>query len=276
LSVTAFAGILNEQEQVRSRLVSLAASLNLPSVLLLEGGNAQQRLSLALFWAAGVNCQTSSRPCLRCRSCDQVALGVHQDVLLLDGARETIKIDPVRELRGLMGQAPKGDGVRVIILAESQEMTTEAANCLLKSMEEPAPRNVFVLSAPQREGLLPTLVSRSWVVTLGWAGPDTSPEGADAAEALLRFSENGRGWFQRTSSKGAIDAALVVQVVRTLQMRWVDELSGRATAPPMIGKEHILKGLHLLDKVQEGLLSGVNPALLLDWLAIGLWDARRG
>jgi DNA polymerase III subunit delta' len=91
---------LNEQEQVRSRLVSLAASLNLPSVLLLEGGNAQQRLSLALFWAAGVNCQASSRPCLRCRTCDQVALGVHQDVLLLDGARETIKIDPVRELRG--------------------------------------------------------------------------------------------------------------------------------------------------------------------------------
>jgi DNA polymerase III subunit delta' len=267
--------LLLEQEQVRSRMVSLSRSPNLPNVLLLEGGNASQRLSLALYWAACVNCQEPSAPCLQCRTCEQVFLLVHQDVILLDGAQESIKIDPVRELRSLMGQAPKGEGVRVIILAEGQEMSTEAANCLLKSMEEPAPRNVFVLSAPQREALLPTLVSRSWVLTLGWPGPDVSPEGIDAAEALLRFAESGRGWFQHTSSKGAVDDVLVGKVIGALQKRWVDTLSGRTTSASGQGRAEILRGLHLLDKVQEGLTRGVNPALLLDWLAVGLWESRR-
>jgi DNA polymerase III subunit delta' len=274
-SADTFVATLQGQEQIRSRLALMSSRPQLPNLLLIEGGNARQRMGMALFWAACLNCTAPARPCLNCRTCNQISLGVHQDVIVLDGAGETIKIGMVRELLPLMGQAPKSEGVRVIVLAEGQEMTTEAANCLLKSMEEPAPGNVFVLTAPQREGLLPTIVSRSWAVTLGWPGPDASPEAVETTETILRFARTGQGWFRLTSSKGAVDTALAGQVVCALQARWIDALSGRAKAHDVADTEWILKGLHLLDRAQEGLSCGVTPALVLDWLAIGLWEGRR-
>jgi DNA polymerase III subunit delta' len=266
---------LLEQVQVRTALSALAACPHPPSVLLLEGGTALQRLSAALYWAACMNCRERTGPCMSCRQCGQVMQVVHQDVILLNGARETIKIEPVRDVRSVFGQAPKGEGRRVVILAESQEMTTEAANCLLKSMEEPGPFNLFVLTAPQREMLLPTLVSRSWVVTLGWPGPAVSGAGDEAAEAMMRFAESGRGWFRRTSTKGSVDARLVGEAVAALQRRWIDALAGRAGASASADKGRILRSLPLIDRVQEGLAAGVNPALCLDWLALGLWEACR-
>jgi DNA polymerase III subunit delta' len=266
---------LLEQAQVRASLSALADCPHPPSVLLLEGGTALQRLAAALYWAAGMNCREHPKPCMSCRLCGQVLQVVHQDVILLDGGKETIKIDPVRDVRSVFGQAPKGEGRRVVILAESQEMTTEAANCLLKSMEEPGPFNLFVLTAPQREMLLPTLVSRSWVVTLGWPGPAVSAAGDEAAEAMMRFAESGRGWFRRTAGKGSVDARLVAETVAALQRRWIDFLAGRAAATASADKGRILRSLPLIDRVQEGLAAGVNPALCLDWLALGLWEACR-
>ena len=105
---------------------------------------------------------------------------------MLDGREGSIKIETVRELRTILGEAPRGDGKRVVILAEAQSLGVEAANALLKSLEEPRPGVCFLLLAPQRERLLPTLVSRGWVVTLAWpeAGTPSTPELFQWEEAL--------------------------------------------------------------------------------------------
>ena len=72
----------------------------------------------------------------------------------------------VRELKSRLRDAPHGQGRRVVLLMGLSLNRDEAANALLKALEEPSPTTVFVLLAPQREQLLPTLVSRSFCLTL--------------------------------------------------------------------------------------------------------------
>lgn len=145
-----------------------------PQVLLLEGGGQEERKLAAFYWAALLNCPERSAPCLACPVCLRLFSRTHRDLLYFDGSLGSIKIDEVRGLRSIIGEAPREAVKRVIILAEAQSLTEAAANAMLKSLEEPCSGTVFVLLAPQRERLLPTLVSRSWVLTLAW--PDTHGE----------------------------------------------------------------------------------------------------
>ncbi len=272
----AFARALEpRQHRVRNALDRLANDP--PQVLILEGGNADERFSTALWHAARLNCPEEQAPCLHCPSCLQIGAGLFQDLYVLDGREGTIKIETVRELRTILGEAPRGNGKRVVILAEAQSLGVEAANALLKSLEEPRPGVCFLLLAPQRERLLPTLVSRGWVVTLAWPLADTpsSPELRQWEEALGTFMASGQGWFDRTSSKGAVDADIARQIVLAVQKgqaavlarRDGGPLGGRLGILPEAGHLHVAD---LLAQCQESLDYGVAPALVLNWLATRL------
>ena len=149
-------------------------------------------------------------PCLSCSSCLRLGVNMHPDLILLDGREGSIKIDDVRGLRPILGEKPHFARWRVIIAAEAQSLGIEAANSLLKVLEDPCPDTCFVFTAPQRERLLPTLVSRGWVVTLPWpeAGRPLAEELRPWEQALGRFVSEGRGWLDMTSERNGMDAAI--------------------------------------------------------------------
>jgi len=132
---------------------------------------------------------------------------------------------------------------------------------------------VFVLLAPQRERLLQTLVSRSFVLTLPW--PEAKAPEPDAAEwiaALLNFWDSGQGWFERTGTKGAADRSLALRILSGLTLELAGALAGRDT--PVARRLVRLgpAGLRRLDLVlaqaQEALTQPTAPvALVLDWVA---------
>lgn len=293
------------QDRVRAFLDRLGTTP--PRVLLLEGGHDPEREALALYWACRLNCarslackpdqagqaallapavQPKTEPCGACPECVQVLEKVHRDLVFIDGRSESIKIDMVRELRSLMGEPPRGQGKRVIVLCEAQALQPEAANFLLKSMEEPRPGNVFVLTAPQRERLLPTLVSRSFVLTLAWpeawATTAAADEGEDPAEwagAMGEFWRTGRGWFERTSDKGRLDVPLAARVLVECQRALAGVMSGRegfGQSLQGLGPESLRRLDAALDTAQECLDYKVNPALTLDWLAVTGFSLTRG
>lgn len=293
------------QERVRAFLDRLGATP--PQVLLLEGGHDIEREALALYWTCRLNCvrslacksdqpvqaallapagQPKVEPCGACPECVQILEQVHRDLVFIDGRTESIKIDMVRELRSLMGEPPRGQGKRVIVLFEAQALQPEAANFLLKSMEEPRPGNVFVLTAPQRERLLPTLVSRSFVLTLAWPEAwEAEPvveEGENASEwagAMGEFWRTGRGWFERTSDKGRLDAPLAARVLVECQRALAGALSGREGFGQNLrglGPESLRRLDAALDMAQECLEYKVSPALTLDWLAVTGFSLTRG
>lgn len=261
----------------RSRLATLAVSP--PQVILLEGGRPKQREATGLWWAARLNCQHSEPPCLDCPACRQIFCGTHQDLYFLEAGRMNIVMDQVREVLGVIGEAPRGEGFRVIVIADAHLLNAHSANALLKSLEEPRPGTIFVLLTPQRERILPTLVSRSLSITLPWppalrqADPDLEPYLAD----LTGFVQTGQGWFGRSQPKGAAGKDLAMRLTLQLQRELLAALKGPANASQLselLAGQQDLSSLRqvdiMLDDCREALELGVNPALALDCLAVGM------
>ena len=202
-------------QSVRKRLDSLGAAP--PQVLLLEGGSEASRMDAALYWACRCSCPAAAEtgsPCLTCPTCSQIAAHEYLDLICLDGRISNkqdqeepgpvraLNMDNVRALKSVIAGAPHSGPCRIVVLAGLDSTRTEAANALLKALEEPSPSTIFVLLTPQREQILPTLVSRSFCFTLPW--PD--PEAADAAMSALQddialFLQTGQKLFSVTGQR---------------------------------------------------------------------------
>ena len=267
-----------------------------PQVLLLEGGVENARAALARWWAALLNCPARGPqgPCLDCPDCLHIGAGEHLDCIALDGRISNkedkededkpgqiraLTMDRVQALRALFGEAPHGAGRRVVILAGLEAQTrSEAANALLKTLEEPLAHSVFVLLAPQREQLLPTLVSRSWALTLPWpATGEFSSVAQEWESALARFLEEGVGWFEHTPTRG-LEPARVQELLLACQKALAAALAGQADRDlaRCFASRLDAGGLHavgeLLGRMQDALRYTVNPTLAADALATGLYS----
>jgi len=132
-------------------------------------GIGKKQLALA-FTKAG-NCQNSSLRALRqafsfccdnCMSCLKIEKGNHPDIHILkpDEKNQNIKIEDVRELQRQLAYAPYEAQHRFFIIDNAHCLTIGAANALLKSLEEPAPRTSFILITTSSKKLLPTVMSR--------------------------------------------------------------------------------------------------------------------
>ena len=284
-------------DRIRAILHRLAGSP--PQVLLLEGGTEVQRLAAARYWAACVNCPRpgdDGAPCGICPTCLQIDAGEHLDVLAYDGrisnADDEAHPGPIRALnmeniRGLkqkLRDAPHGQGRRVVLLMGVEQNRSNAANALLKALEEPSPSSCFVLLAAQREQLLPTLVSRSLGLTLPW--PDSlsrDPALQPWEEALAQFITTGRGLFERTSARNALDAPLAGQVLLACQKAMSRVMSGNDDARCPLDTAFALLPRHTrvqcclwLSEAQDALGFNVTPARVLEALAARLHVTRMG
>lgn len=286
-SATGWADLsIADQPRVLRHLERLRSSP--PRVLLLEGGTAESRERVAMLWAALLNCPGSQAPCMQCPLCRQIQDGVCLDLYYLDGREGSIGIDMVRELRPVLGQAPRSAQKRIVVLGEAQALTDEAANGLLKSLEETDGRNHFLLLTAQRERLLPTLVSRSWVLTLSWSrldagiGQDDPSLRRELAAGLGEFLRSGRGWFARTMVKGQVDRPSAFALIHHVRHCVIAASYGRGEeelARILLGKghPHVWRGIDLrLDEAEEALRTQVAPPLVLDWVATGIRDILTG
>ena len=269
-----------------------------PQVLLLEGGSEAQRMDMARYWAARINCPTADAtgtPCLSCPSCQQIAAGEHLDLAAYDGRisnREdeenpgpvrAFNMERVRELKVRLRDAPHGQGRRVVLLMGLSLTRDEASNALLKALEEPSNTSVFVLLAPQREQLLPTLVSRSFCLTLPW--PDChadDPEMQAWEDALAQFLVQGQGFLDKVAGKGAIDASGATRLLLCCQKAMSRIISGgHNPARPLDAALIALHGksraaaCQWFAEAQDALNYGVTPARVLEALAARLFTLRR-
>lgn len=103
--------------------------------------------------------------CGKCHSCLMLADGTHPDALIIgEGENSTISIDAVRKIGGLVSETPRFGVGKLVIIYNAENMSEAAANALLKVLEEPVGRVLFILTTDDIHRLLPTVLSRSRIL----------------------------------------------------------------------------------------------------------------
>lgn len=163
------------RRQVRLLAHAIARG-TLPPALLFVGPDGVGKFTIARAVAATLNCLAPRRDqdglaidaCGTCRSCDRIARGMHVDVFALEpDDKASIKIDVVRDTLGRTAFKPFEGQRRVIIVREADALEPQAQNALLKSLEEPPPGTVFILTTNVASALLPTVLSRCMRLRFG-------------------------------------------------------------------------------------------------------------
>ena len=140
---------------------------------LLSGPLGIGKMTLALDLARAVNCTGDALPCGECGQCQRIARGIHTDVRIVSrdsdengDRRLVISIDQIRGVQREAKLKPYESLFRVFIFDGVEDLSEEASNCLLKTLEEPPDQVLLILLASGKGGLPPTLISRCQVVDL--------------------------------------------------------------------------------------------------------------
>ena len=170
------------------------------------------KMTLALNLAQALNCDDPEPPCEACESCQRIASANHADVQVIglnsnggsDQAkpRTEISIDQIREMQHSSSLPPFGGKYKVFIIDGAELLSLEAANCLLKTLEEPVSKTVFILLATNERLLPATVISRCQrlellPVAVGEAETALNNRGgieSDKAKLLARLCHGCLGW----------------------------------------------------------------------------------
>lgn len=147
-------------------------SNSIPHAFLFEGPEHVGKLTAAKSLAMFLNCDSQDEACSNCNQCERIIDGTHTDVELI-GLEDTsssssrqgvISIEQVRDIQKKISLSPFEGKYRVIIFSKAENLTLEASNCLLKTLEDPPDGVVIVLLAANIGNLLSTVVSRCLLV----------------------------------------------------------------------------------------------------------------
>jgi len=144
---------------------------------LITGPPGSGRSVAARAFAAALQCEAGG--CGHCRACTTTMAGTHADVLVVATEKVTISIEEVRDLIGVAQRMPSQGRWRVIVLEDADRMVERTSNVLLKAIEEPPPRTVWLLCAPSPQDVIVTIRSRCRGVVL------RVPPVADVARLLV-------------------------------------------------------------------------------------------
>ena len=160
-----FNKLLGQEKAKKFLLRSLAAD-RIPHAYIFKGPDGVGKKLFARGVAMAVNCRDKSRvgACGECVSCRKYHSKNHPDFLVIQPEKGVIKIDQVRRLSRELSYPPYESAMRVVVLEDVHTMRREAANSLLKTLEEPPEANLLILTAESSQEVLATLSSRCQVV----------------------------------------------------------------------------------------------------------------
>ena len=211
------------QDHLLKRLEPTLQQRRQSHAYLLSGPPHVGKMAMAINLSQAVNClEGPGAPCGTCTQCTRIAAGLHADIsILVPGQGEegrspktVIGIDAIKELIHRVSLNPYEGSSSVVIIDGAESMSDDAANALLKTLEEPPPQVMFLLLTANEGAVLPTIrsrcqsmvlvpLSRDAMVQRLVSGHQTTPE---QAEHLFRLSRGCLGW-----AIGALDDAQVLE-----------------------------------------------------------------
>lgn len=248
----------------REGALGLARAGRLYPAVILHGGGDELRRETALELGKSLLCEAreSERPCGACRHCRRVAWpggageSFHPDFMVLERDLATVtSVDATKSFLRTAHSAPFEARGQVFVIASAESLSGSAANALLKILEEPhdrSPRN-FLLLAPSRLDLLPTLRSRSLAVFLG----NPAPPDPEEVERLARgFADSVRRFLDSNAAVHLMAAAAALEEAGG----WSDP---RAEAPWALAAAAVVRAAERSpDRIPRGPALALAAALL--------------
>ncbi|MFD2083244.1 DNA polymerase III subunit delta' [Actinopolymorpha cephalotaxi] len=180
---------------------------------LLTGPPGSGRSNAARAFAAALQCERGG--CGECSACRTALTGSHPDVTLVRTEQLSLRVDEIRELVRKSAMSPVGRRWQVLVVEDADRLTEQAADALLKSLEEPAERTVWVLCAPTVEDAVPTIRSRCRLLVLR-----TPPTSAVAEVLQRRYDvEPAVAMFAARASQGHIGRARALATKEEVRAR---------------------------------------------------------
>lgn len=180
---------------------------------LITGPPGSGRSNAALAFAAALQCPSGG--CGECRECRTSASGAHPDVTLVRTEQLSIGVDEVRDLVRRAAMSPTLGRRQVIVVEDADRVTERGADALLKSIEEPAPKTVWLLCAPTPDDVVMTIRSRCRALALA------TPTPAAVAELLQRRHgvDPAMAAFAARAAQGHIGRARVLATNEAARLR---------------------------------------------------------
>ncbi|MBI4355502.1 MAG: DNA polymerase III subunit delta' [Candidatus Omnitrophica bacterium] len=202
-------------EAVLASLRQAAAQQRLAHAYLFAGPDGVGKRLVAGWFAQLLNCTAAEalRPCGQCVACEKTARRIHPDLFWLEAAEApTVKIEQVRAIIERLGLRPYEGHQAVAIIHPAEALTEDAANALLKTLEEPRGEAVVILVTTDAGRCLPTLVSRCRLVRFGALAAsliarrlvETCAAPEAAARELARLAEGSLGRALALAQSGAL------------------------------------------------------------------------
>jgi DNA polymerase-3 subunit delta' len=176
--VTVWRDVIGQDSAVATLQRAVTDPASMTHAWLLTGPPGSGRSVAARAFAAALECPLDG--CGECRECRTAVDGTHADVDVVATEGLSIKVEQARELAAMSALRPSVGPFRVIIVEDADRLTERAADALLKAIEEPVPRTVWILCAPSLEDVVITIRSRSRHVRL------RTPPAEAVAELLHR------------------------------------------------------------------------------------------
>lgn len=276
-------------DEIIAGLTAMLASGRIPHALLFVGPEGIGKSTVARVLASALLCTDhESKPCGLCQSCRMAASGAHPDLLLVSPVGNAVKIDQIRQLVREAALTSYAAGQRRVAVIEGAEsMTAQAANSLLKTLEEPPGDFVFILVSHAREKMLDTILSRCRLISftplyhslLAKALTDKGyePEQADTA---ARLSSGRVGTALSLLESGGLagrDAAReLVEALPGASMQWVWDT---AAAWDKMERAQVLGLLKYISNILRDMMvlitAGERDLLFNIDIAGALWEQSR-
>lgn len=149
------------QKQITELLMNSLYNNRISHAYIFSGQKGVGKEKMALEFAKALNCLTNiNDACNQCSNCKKITHHNHQDVILIEQEGNSIKIDQIRQLQKNLLYKAAGSKYKVFIIKQAENLTNQAANSLLKLLEEPSPNVVAILLVENTYKLLPTIKSR--------------------------------------------------------------------------------------------------------------------
>lgn len=170
--------IAAKQPVISELFTKLLANNRMQHAYIFEGVAGTGKFEMAKWVAQSIYCvnKVEGQPCLECHLCQRIQNEEHPDVIIVEPDGLSIKVEQVRQIREEFSKSGVESRKKILIIKEMDKMTTNAANSLLKFIEEPVGEVTIMLLTTEIQQMLPTIVSRSQVIHFPVRAIDTRVE----------------------------------------------------------------------------------------------------